>query len=73
MNVIIKILKYLKVKEGNFSLWNENPEEPYTNIGNVGLIIDKRSTYRYCTYVWGNLVADGTNELIWLKILLEEL
>ncbi|EXB29675.1 Phospholipid:diacylglycerol acyltransferase 1 [Morus notabilis] len=63
--------------------------EGFTDVDWVGSIEDKRSTSGYCTFVWGNLVtwrskkqtvvarssaeAHGISEMLWLKLLLEEL
>ncbi|KAF7824346.1 Retrovirus-related Pol polyprotein from transposon RE2 [Senna tora] len=41
--------------EGNFFKNSNRGVEIYMNTNWAGYVIDKRSTSRYCTFVWGNL------------------
>ena len=59
MNAVYQILKYLKdcPSKGLFFKKNEARNiEGFTDADWIGSIKDRRSTSRYCTLVWGNLV-----------------
>ena len=60
MEVVNRILRYLKMTPGKGLLYkkcdNKNIEI-YIDLDYTGDIIDRRSTSRYCSYVWGNLVT----------------
>ncbi|KAL6312887.1 hypothetical protein AAG906_025745 [Vitis piasezkii] len=70
-----------KLGEREFYLRREKLTlEAYTNIDHAGSMVDKRSVSGYCMYLGGNLVtwrfwymALGICELLWLKIILEDL
>lgn len=60
MNVVYRILRYLKMTPGRelFFKWSTKRQiEVYSDANWVGSITDRRSTSRYCSYVWGNLVT----------------
>ena len=98
MEAVYRILKYLKGTLGLGLFFGKNGErsiEAYKDADWAGAIDDRKSTSRYFTFVWGNLVtwrskkqtivarstaeaglrsvAHGICEVLWLKILLEEL
>ncbi|KAL0533884.1 hypothetical protein IC582_028158 [Cucumis melo] len=59
MKVVNIILRYLKTTLGKgllFGKIDRKTIETYTNSDWVGSIVDIKSTSRYCTFVWGNLV-----------------
>ena len=84
-----RVLHYLKGNPGKGILFKKNNTlalEAYTNADYAGSIVNRRSTTRYCTFLRGNLVtwrssveskfraiAQGLCELLWLKIILEDL
>ena len=60
LEAVHKILRYLKGSPGRgilFKKINCKGIEVYTDADWAGLIEDRRSTSRYCTFVWGNLVT----------------
>ena len=60
LDAVYWILKYLKGTLRRGLLFQKNEErtvEVYVDANWVGLVIDKRSTSGYCSYVWGNLVT----------------
>ncbi|TYK00118.1 Cysteine-rich RLK (RECEPTOR-like protein kinase) 8 [Cucumis melo var. makuwa] len=60
MKVVNKILRYLKNTHGKglmFRKTNKKTIEAYTNSDWTGSVIDIKSTFDYCTFVWGNLVT----------------
>ena len=60
MEAIYRILKYLKrtPRKGLFFKKNEvKSVEAFTDADWAGFVDDKRSTFVYCTLVWGNLVT----------------
>ena len=92
------MLQYLKGTLGKGILFKRNEGlvlEAYTDADYVGSIINRRSTFGYCTFLGGNLItwkskkqnvvaqssaeveframAQGVCELLWLKIVLENL
>ena len=98
MNVVIRILRYLKSSLGKgimFTKGNNLDIRGYTDAGQAGSIDDRCSTSGYFTFIGGNLVtwrskkqdiaakssaeakyrgmAKGICELLWLKMMLEEL
>ena len=92
------MLQYLKGALGKGIMFKRNGGlvlEAYTGVDYAGSIVDRRSTFGYCTFLGGNLVtwrskkqnviaqsstevefqamAQGVCELLWLKIVLEDL
>ncbi|KAL0559507.1 hypothetical protein IC582_004120 [Cucumis melo] len=60
MEAVNKILRYLKNTHGKglmFRKTNKKTIEAYTNSDWTGSVIDRMSTFDYCTFVWGNLVT----------------
>ncbi|RVW17801.1 Retrovirus-related Pol polyprotein from transposon RE1 [Vitis vinifera] len=60
MEAVYRILRYLKMTPGKglFFRKTENRDtEVYSDADWAGNIIDRRSTSRYCSFVWGNLVT----------------
>ena len=93
-----RVLQYLKGTPCKGILLKRNGAlvlEAYTDANYAGSIIDRKSTFGYCTFLGGNLVtwrskkhnvvvrssaeaeframAQGVCELLWLKIILEDL
>ncbi|RDX81908.1 Copia protein, partial [Mucuna pruriens] len=70
LQVAYKVLHYLK-----------STLETYTDVDYAKSLVDKRSTIGYCTFLRGNLVtrrnkkaiSQGLYELLWLKIILDDL
>eukprot|EP00257_Ricinus_communis_P027384 XP_025014798.1 uncharacterized protein LOC112536351 [Ricinus communis] len=57
---VYRILCYLKRTPGKGLFFKKNEKrgvEVYTDADWAGSITDRRSTSRYCTFVWGNLVT----------------
>ncbi|XP_022852550.1 uncharacterized protein LOC111374150 [Olea europaea var. sylvestris] len=52
LEVVYKILRYLKGSSGKGLLW-----EIFTDADWAGALEDRRSTTGYCTFVWENLVT----------------
>ena len=53
------VLRHLKGTPGRglfFKKTTNRGIEAFTNADWVGSIVDRRSTFEYCTFVWGNLV-----------------
>lgn len=60
MDLVYKILRYLKGSPGKSLLFlkkNQRSVEAYADADWVGSISDRRSTSRYCTFLWYNLVS----------------
>ena len=60
MEVVYRILRYLKNDPGKGLMFKKTPNrslEIYTDVDWAGSPINRRSTSRYCSYVWGNLVT----------------
>ena len=61
MNVVMRILRYLKSATGKGILFTKNVDcqsvDAYSDVDWVGAIDDGRSTSRYFTFVGGNLVT----------------
>ncbi|PON48715.1 LOW QUALITY PROTEIN: hypothetical protein TorRG33x02_319380 [Trema orientale] len=56
----VYILKYLKEIAGRGLFFKKNSKrsiEAFTDADWAGAIDDRKSTSRYCTFVWGNLVT----------------
>ncbi|XP_058767437.1 uncharacterized mitochondrial protein AtMg00810-like [Vicia villosa] len=98
LQAALRIVQYLKGTPGRGILFKRNKSvslEAYTDADYAGLVVDRRSTTGYCTFLGGNLVtwkskkqsvvarssaeaeframAQGICELLWLKIILEDL
>ena len=57
---IIRIVRYLKAHPGCGLLYKANGDlqvEAYTNVDQVGSLLDRKSTTRYCTFLGGNLIT----------------
>ncbi|CAN1132933.1 Retrovirus-related Pol polyprotein from transposon TNT 1-94 [Linum perenne] len=60
MEMVLRILKYLKGAPGKGLLFRRSTQHDitvYTDASWAGELTDRRSTTGYCTYVWGNLVT----------------
>ena len=60
MEEVHMILRYLKTTPGKGLFFRKNEEREvkiYTDADWTGSESDRRSTTRYCSYVWGNLVT----------------
>ena len=60
MEVVNRILRYLKTTSGKglvFRKTNRKCIEAYTISNWTVSVTNRKSTLRYCTYVWGNLVT----------------
>ena len=60
LEVVLRILKYLKFSPGNGLFFMRNNHlhvEAYTDYDYGGSVIDRISTSDYCTFVGGNLVT----------------
>ena len=60
MEAVYRILRYLKLTPGKGLFFEKNQRrdiEVFNDAGWAGSVQDQRSTSRYCTYVWGNLVT----------------
>jgi hypothetical protein len=60
LEVVYRILRYLKSTPDKGLLFQKTAQqniEAYTDADWAGSVIDRRSTSRYCTYVWGNMVT----------------
>ena len=60
LEAVYKILRYLKGSPGKGLLFKKNESrevEVFTDADWAGSTEDRRSTTRYCSYVWGNLVT----------------
>ena len=60
LEVVYRILRYLKGTLGKDLLFQKTTQqniEAYTDADWASFIIDKRSTFGYCAYVWGNLIT----------------
>ncbi|KAA0042054.1 myosin-9 isoform X2 [Cucumis melo var. makuwa] len=60
MEAVNRILRYLKNTPGKrlmFRKTNRKTIEAYTDSDWAGSVIDRKSTFGYCTFVWGNLVT----------------
>ncbi|EXB96864.1 hypothetical protein L484_016637 [Morus notabilis] len=60
LEAIYKILRYLKGTPGKGLFFQKSDQrriEVYTDADWAGSVTDKRSTSRYCTFLWGNLVT----------------
>jgi hypothetical protein len=93
-----RLLQYLKGIPGKCILFKRNEGlvlEAYTDVDYTGSIVDRRSTFGYCTLLGRNTVtwrskkqnvvarssaeaeframAQGTCELLWMKIILEDM
>ncbi|RDX81331.1 Copia protein, partial [Mucuna pruriens] len=71
-----RILHYLKDSLRKGILFKRNnilAFEAYTNVNYAGSLVIRRSTSRYCTFLGGNLIAQVLCELLWLKIILDDL
>ena len=59
LEAVYRILRYLKMTPGKgifFKKGMNKDIEVYSDADWAGSVKDQRSTTRYCTYVWGNLV-----------------
>ena len=59
MEVVNKILRYLKITLGRGLLYKKNDNrdvEVFSDADWAGDVLDRLSTSGYCSYVWGNLV-----------------
>jgi len=57
---VYRILRYLKSSPGKglfFRKGQDKGNESFTDADWAGSTIDRRSTSRYCTFIWGNLVT----------------
>ena len=60
MEVVNRILRYLKTTLGRGLMFRKTGRktiEAYSNWDWVGFVVDRKSTFSYCTFVWGNLVT----------------
>ncbi|XP_022774064.1 uncharacterized protein LOC111316344 [Durio zibethinus] len=60
LEALYRILRYLKNTPSKGLLFEKNEQrnvEEFTDADYAGLIEDRRSTFGYCTKVWGNLVT----------------
>lgn len=60
MKAVYRILKYLKGTPGkglSFKKSEARGVEIFTDVDWAGSISDRRSTFGYCSFVWGNLVT----------------
>nr|CAN70101.1 hypothetical protein VITISV_041740 [Vitis vinifera] len=60
MEVVYRILRYLKVTPGKGLIFEKNQRrdiEAFSDADWAGSVQDRRSTSGYYTYVWGNLVT----------------
>ena len=60
LEAVYRILRYLKSTVGKGLFFKKTVQrgiEVYTDADWAGSIIDRKSTFGYCTYVWGNLVT----------------
>ena len=60
LNVVYRILRYLEGSPGKglmFKITLNRSVEVYTDADWVGSPTDRKSTSRYCSFVWGNLVT----------------
>ncbi|KAL6313408.1 hypothetical protein AAG906_001122 [Vitis piasezkii] len=88
MNVVMRILRYLKNAPGKGILFAKNVNhqsiEVYTDADWAGVVDDRRSTSGYFTFVGGNLVTWKSKkqnvvarsrlcEALWLRLLLQDL
>ncbi|EXB61547.1 Serine/threonine-protein kinase TOR [Morus notabilis] len=65
LQAVYRILRYLKSTPGKGRLFEKHGQktiEAYTDADWAGSVTDRRSTFVYCTYVWGNLVAWRSKE-----------
>ncbi|XP_038887093.1 secreted RxLR effector protein 161-like [Benincasa hispida] len=60
MRAVERILRYLKTSPGKGLMFRKTEKrciEAYTDADWAGSVVDRKSTSRYCTFVWGNLVT----------------
>lgn len=60
LEVVYRILKYLKLTSGKDILFKRNMKlnlEVYTDADWAGWVVDRRSTSAYCTFLGGNLIT----------------
>ena len=60
LEAVYKILRYLNATLGKRIFFRKNNQqlvEVYTDADWAGSVTDRRSTSRYCTFVWENLVT----------------
>ncbi|KAA0026222.1 Cysteine-rich RLK (receptor-like protein kinase) 8 [Cucumis melo var. makuwa] len=60
MEAVKRILRYLKTTPGKglmFRKIDRKTIEAYTDFDWAGSVVDRKSTFGYCTFVWGNLVT----------------
>lgn len=60
LETVYRIPRYLKVNSGNglfFKKISERNVSIFMDVDWVGSVTGRRSTYKYCIYVWGNLVT----------------
>lgn len=60
LQAALRIVQHLKGTPGRGILFKRNKSvnlEAYTDVDYAGLVVDKRSTTRYCTFLGGNLVT----------------
>ena len=60
MKVVNRILRYLKTAHGKglmFRKINRKTIEAYIGLDWAGSVVDRKSTFVYCTFDWGNLVT----------------
>ena len=60
LDAVYRILRYLKSTPSRglfFKKGDNRMVEVYTDVDWAGFPMDKRSTFWYCTYIWGNLVT----------------
>ena len=60
MEIVNRILRYLKMTLGRGLLYKKNDTgdvEVFLDADWVGDVLDRRSTFGYCSYVWGKLVT----------------
>ncbi|XP_038889235.1 secreted RxLR effector protein 161-like [Benincasa hispida] len=58
MTTVERILRYLKGTPGKGLMFKDNCcIEAYTDSDWTGSVVDRKSIFGYCTFVWGNLVT----------------
>ncbi|KAA0043342.1 reverse transcriptase [Cucumis melo var. makuwa] len=60
MEAVKRILRYLKTTSGKGLMFRKTDKktiEAYTDSDWAGSVVDRKSTFGYCTFIWGNLVT----------------
>nr|KYP33440.1 Copia protein [Cajanus cajan] len=73
LQVALRIVQYLKGTSERGILFKQNKNvslEAYMDVNYAGSVVDRRSTTGYCTFL---AMAQGICELLWMKIILEDL